>query len=769
VCVHACVCRLNQLLQSGTVASRLSMVVIDEVHMLSDSNRGFLLEILLSKILFTCAETVQCVCMSATLPNIEDLSTWLSAALYVTEYRPVCLSICVAMRKRLYKVEPQKQNSKQQQQSSFVTALQHQQQLIQMVPNSEMSMFPQQPASETSPIQAAYGNADTETPASGVSNPPALVASTNNSANSAQVAYIREITSLPPVVSSSSSSSSKDLCLFDDDGLLALCLETVNAGKSVLVFCSSKDQCQKVAQRWAGYYERLLWLQHQYLQQQERTRHQQQQAHTAPFEPQLFVSPPTEAVISARKDVLRQLSQCSVGLCAALQRTIHLSAAHHHAGLTAEERKIVEQGFRDGVIQVLCATSTLAAGVNLPANRVIIRSPYMGINAHTGKRRVLSISSFRQMCGRAGRTGFDSSGEAILLVNHKDASELNVAKQLICAQIEPLTSALHVGAGGGIEKLLLELICCGQLQNESQIEEFVNCTLMNWQFGGVVPNVDANNTADNMSNNNVDTWVRSAITFLRTNQFVLQTNDASLSISQLGMATSRSGLSPTDALYAMDYLVQARKCLMLKGNGFHCVFLVTPISNGISVVPWTELEAIYHALVSDYPDIADVASHVGVKQSELLNFTLNPPSASNNDPVIRFYRRFYNAMILFLLIQEQPLNKLSDQLFVERGAMQMLQKDAAIFCQCICVFVKELNWELLGVCLQTFTSRFVYGVSEELVGLSKISPDITNIRARAMFKEGIKDAKDIVSTGDAKLTDLLVRNILVLICGCMRW
>jgi replicative superfamily II helicase len=63
----------------------------------------------------------------------------------------------------------------------------------------------------------------------------------------------------------------------------------------------------------------------------------------------------------------------------------------------------------------------------------------------------------------------------------------------------------------------------------------------------------------------------------------------------------------------------------------------------------------------------------------------------------------------------------------------------------------------------------VYGVSEELVGLSKISPDITNIRARAMFKAGIKDAKDIVSTGDAKLTDLLVRNILVLICGCMRW
>ena len=77
--------------------------------------------------------------------------------------------------------------------------------------------------------------------------------------------------------------------------------------------------------------------------------------------------------------------------------------------------------------------------------------------------------------------GLDSTGEAILMIAGNNEEEKKLAINLITAELDPLISTLHIGNGGGLEKLLLEMISCNRLSREQDIHRFINCTLMNVQ------------------------------------------------------------------------------------------------------------------------------------------------------------------------------------------------------------------------------------------------------------------------------------------------
>ena len=84
---------VNRLLEQSALTT-LGLVVVDEAHLISDPGRGYILELLLTKIRFVaarCEHRIQIVCMSATLPNIDLLARWLEADLYHTDFRPIAL------------------------------------------------------------------------------------------------------------------------------------------------------------------------------------------------------------------------------------------------------------------------------------------------------------------------------------------------------------------------------------------------------------------------------------------------------------------------------------------------------------------------------------------------------------------------------------------------------------------------------------------------------------------------------------------------------
>ena len=118
-----------------------------------------------------------------------------------------------------------------------------------------------------------------------------------------------------------------------------------------------------------------------------------------------------------------------------LKKVIKYGIAFHHAGLLPRERRLVEDNFRSHNLKVICCTTTLSAGVNVPARVVILKdfkkyvtSGY-NIKNFTGFHengdgfsyfKAFSANEIFQMLGRAGRPGLDTVGYGYLLAKDLD-------------------------------------------------------------------------------------------------------------------------------------------------------------------------------------------------------------------------------------------------------------------------------------------------------------------------------------------------------------
>jgi len=119
-----------------------------------------------------------------------------------------------------------------------------------------------------------------------------------------------------------------------------------------------------------------------------------------------------EKLLNISKTILPKETEDQTKLVKKLADAVKDGVAFHHAGLDQRCRTIIETEFKSGHIKLLTATPTLAAGVNLPARRVIISSVFrFGPNGNAP----ISILEYKQMCGRAGRPQYDNEGESIIV------------------------------------------------------------------------------------------------------------------------------------------------------------------------------------------------------------------------------------------------------------------------------------------------------------------------------------------------------------------
>ncbi len=110
--------------------------------------------------------------------------------------------------------------------------------------------------------------------------------------------------------------------------------------------------------------------------------------------------------------------------------------APHHAGHLTAWRMCVEELLEEGLIRFVCATTTLAAGLDVPARTVLLSTLY---RHGPGGPEPLTATEFHQMTGRAGRRGRDRLGIAVIASETPDEAQEGLA--LSSAAPDPVTSA----------------------------------------------------------------------------------------------------------------------------------------------------------------------------------------------------------------------------------------------------------------------------------------------------------------------------------------
>ena len=380
--------------------------------------------------------------------------------------------------------------------------------------------------------------------------------------------------------------------------------------------------------------------------------------------------------------------------------------AFHHAGLGPSSREIVESSFRKGVIKLLTATPTLAAGVNLPARRVVIAS-ILRYDSDYGGNVPISVLEYKQLCGRAGRPQYDTSGEAII-VSESGANIEQLYDHYVLGSPEPLRSQLS--SDNAIRFHLLSTIATSPGMKKPEIHDLFARTLFARQYTGAT----------------VEFKVESALEYLEQEELVKSKNGRYIA-TEFGRRTSLLYVNPVTAVKFRDALQGVERTEASK----HTLGFLYVIANCADFYPQLSLRKM------DYDELSVLIQHRG---NELL-YHISEYDCS---------RSFW---ALSQWIEEITDKVLSDKIGVEPGDMHRMVEMADWLTYSLYEVAKLLRREDLLPELYNLRTRIRYGVKEELLPLVALE-GIGRVKARALYNAGFTDVVKIATASQAKLASV---------------
>jgi helicase len=402
-----------------------------------------------------------------------------------------------------------------------------------------------------------------------------------------------------------------------------------------------------------------------------------------------------EQLLLSIKKELTELTSIDERLFFCLKKGV----AFHNAGLSSIQRRYIEKGFKERIIKCIVATPTLAAGVNIPAQRVVIRDLWR-YDFNFGMQPV-PILEYKQQAGRAGRPRYDEFGEAVAIAKNDEQKE-QIFNQYILGDTEPIYSKL--GNQSALRMHLLAAISTNFVDSMDGIFKFIESTFYSYQ------------SDTSMINNEVE----EAVSFLERNGFIETINNNKLMSTLLGNRTSSLYIDPLSAI------------LLKKALEKSCNKETSSLSFIHAVCATPDVRSLY--LRSSDSWIEEKA------EKNKSNFLIDYPDISHKE-----YEWFLSDLKTASLIEDWVDEIIEDKIVtkynVGPGDIHNIVETVQWLLHAAREFARMYNFSCVSE-LTDLVLRVQYGCKKELLNLVSLK-GIGRIRARQLYSSGFKTINEL--------------------------